>query len=355
MAVFFYHQPTMNGTDQALKALELDRRGPWPGVARLLLQRRGCLRSVRCTRPANNPSNGCGRSRGTAGFRATGGSTASARCVEAGLRLSQSRGHIGSRPFALAKRIGIRLAEKASEERDQSARTLKASSYWIHAIGAALPGVARAMNLNDVDTGAGLLSPGAATLDVLAGRGILTAANPITRELPATVSSMRKAMLIPASDSDRESARRALRSVPSTRRLPFRGRNPLAGSCLARRLRLKHLHRARSVSRMAISHHQRGLPRRERHRHVASIPLRFAPCSSRAAPFEVMSAWFTSAPAVALPGGTHTDHIQAAEKRRVSIAWHDRPSALPPQEIDARRTPAEPSACVDSSAARPCS
>jgi len=137
MAVFFYHQRDYErATDQALKALELDRT--W-AMARAWLaysyQRRGMLaEAFAALDQANNPSNALAGVR--AELLALSGDREGARRLLAAVesrfaaepipRAILVRGH-----FALGEKdVAFAWLEKAVEERDQSARTLKASSYW---------------------------------------------------------------------------------------------------------------------------------------------------------------------------------------------------------------------------------
>ena len=137
MAIFFYHQRDYErATEQALKALELDRT--W-GMARSWLvysyERRGMLaEAFAALDQVNNPSNALAGVR--AELLALSGDREGARRLLAAVesrfaaepipRAILVRGH-----FVLGEKdVAFAWLEKAVEERDQSARTLKASSYW---------------------------------------------------------------------------------------------------------------------------------------------------------------------------------------------------------------------------------
>ena len=137
MAIFFYHQRDYErATEQALKALELDRT--W-GMARSWLvysyERRGMLaEAFAALDQANNPSNALAGVR--AELLALSGDREGARRLLAAVESRFAaepipRAILVRAHFALGERdVAFAWLEKGIEERDQSTRSLKTSSYW---------------------------------------------------------------------------------------------------------------------------------------------------------------------------------------------------------------------------------
>src|SRR5256712_4258447 len=168
-------------------------------------------------------------------------------------------------------------------------------------------------------------------------------ANPITAEnLRPTVSSMRKAMLIPASDSEREiCAPSPLRSVPSTRmHAVSEGANPAlratASTAAPSTGNTSTVARSSSpVWRYPITTRRFAPAAASGSSTSASIPLRFAPCRLQSCTFlTVMSSAMVHPCGAAEPsprGRTTGLHPGSGKETGPPSAGTMRPSALPPR------------------------